>query len=192
MILNNILRCIEPGERRPMNTESIRYLVIHRISFAEKAGDNPSPIPDPWLDGPALATRFRQMPNIGRMAYHFLIHADGLIEQCLPLTQRGAHAPNYNYRSIAVALAGDFRHKTPDTEQFASLLNIGVSLLPICREMVRHDGLPAGSCEPGKICPGQIAVPLVQQAVIAKLPQGWAEWPHAKALEWAKGMGVTV
>lgn len=193
MIVNRIPECLFDSERRPLDIDRIRYLVVHRIDLHRKGSDNPHPIPDAELDGPWLTAWHRTQPTIGRCAYHFLIKTDGTIEQLLPLSQRGAHAIGLNGRSIAVALVGDFREITPRTEQLAALLTLGNALLPLCREMIGHTDTPGHSKDPGKVCPGnRIALPLVAMAIRGRLPDGWAEWTKERCADWARENGAVV
>lgn len=186
VVANRIPDCLLPKERRPLDTDAIRYLVVHRVSLAAVG------IPDLELDGPKLVAWQRTQPGLTRGCYHLLIKPGGEVEQMLPLSQRGAHSVGYNSRSIAVAIVGDFRDHVPETAQFASLIKVGEALMPLCREMVAHSDLPGGSRDPKKVCPGRIAISLVDQAVAGRLPAGWATWERPRALEWARGAGVVV
>lgn len=131
--------------------------MVHRIDFEEKGTDNPDPVPNELLDGPALLKRITPILKTGR-AYHALIRADenGTVEQLIPLSRRGAHAYQHNYEAIGVAVVGDFRKSPMPPEQHASLMWVcaGLGLLNSEIEIVRHDGVPGASADPDKVCPG--------------------------------------
>ncbi len=57
------------------------------------------------------------------IGYHFVIRADGNVEQGRPLWAIGSHAgPKGNPSSIGVCLAGDFRTNRPTTAQMKTLI----------------------------------------------------------------------
>lgn len=71
------------------------------------------------------------------VGYHFVVHADGSIWQGRPLSKQGAHALNYNSRSIGFCVVGnsDLYYPSP-LQQFATFVlvqwliqKVGVSLL---------------------------------------------------------------
>lgn len=53
--------------------------------------------------------------------YHLVIHRNGDIVRCNPFTNRVYHVKNENYKSFAIALAGDFNQQEPTVEQMKSL-----------------------------------------------------------------------
>lgn len=163
-VVNRIDECLT-GREKPLSYDRLTYVVIHRTSLARKGPDNPSPVPDSLLDGPALAKAFRDnwkdppdgLGTGGRCPYHFLIRTGGTCEQLLPLSVRGTHAVSYNPISLAVAVAGDFRFKEPSPAQWRSLTDVVAALCVYKRNglhIVGHTQVPDSSHDERKECPG--------------------------------------
>ena len=64
------------------------------------------------------------------IGYHFVIRRDGTVETGRPITQAGAHATNYNNKSVGVCLVGGVKEdkKTPEANftpaQYVSLIEL--------------------------------------------------------------------
>lgn len=91
----------------------------------------------------------------GKMGYHFIINGE-TVYQGLPLSVRGVHAINFNARSLAIAIIGDFRRRAPSPLQFDTARDLCVILQrEFPNTIIRgHDELPGGSADPHKRCPG--------------------------------------
>ena len=56
------------------------------------------------------------------IGYHYIILADGSIEEGRPVTKIGAHCKGKNRYSIGICVVGNFEHTTPTPQQVASLV----------------------------------------------------------------------
>ena len=118
----------------------VDYLVVHHSD----SGDVSAKTIDEWH-------RSRGFVGIG---YHYVIRADGSIEQGRPSNKVGAHAQGFNQRSLGVVLAGDFTEAVPSPAQFDALVSLLRSLkgqYPAA-QVVRHRDLMSTSC-PGTAFP---------------------------------------
>ncbi|KAK1120952.1 hypothetical protein K0M31_010736 [Melipona bicolor] len=64
------------------------------------------------------------------IGYNFIIGEDGNVYEGRGWTYTGAHAPNYNSRSIGICIIGDFTHRLPNEaalKALNALINYGVS-----------------------------------------------------------------
>lgn len=111
---------------------------------------------------------FKQVAGgvIVSIGYHYLIRADGTIERGRPEFAQGAHckAQNMNFRSIGVALTGnfDFRdnprgakgHMVPTSEQMAALRELIFYLMEVYQipkeQVIGHKNVKNASTS----CPG--------------------------------------
>jgi N-acetyl-anhydromuramyl-L-alanine amidase AmpD len=88
------------------------------------------------------------------IGYHFFIDFDGAIYACRPIDKRGAHAANYNSRSIGIALRGDARKVAPKKEQLESVKELVKWLIEKTERKVRvafHRDLSLAQTD----CPGR-------------------------------------
>jgi hypothetical protein len=175
-----------------LHRNNVRWLVIHRISLSEKAPGNPNPIRDEDLTGEELIRRFRNagLGTGGRCPYHVLIRHDARVEQLLPLTVKGAHAPNYNWRSLGVAVAGRTDLFPILPEQWVQLVKVCIGLIgywPDGLAIAGHTDLPGASDDPTKQCPGQYLIPRrLETRVLGWMPNGWGDWDEDQCLEWVR------
>ena len=58
------------------------------------------------------------------IGYHFVITADGTINECRPLEQVGAHAKNFNKHSIGICVTGNTNEQPPNNAQLTSLYDL--------------------------------------------------------------------
>lgn len=151
---------------------SIRYIVIHRCSFAHwDALQNRFPISDYDLAGTELAKRFRENPHLGtgqRVPYHLTITTGGQVEQLLPLNRRGAHARGVNWCSWAVTAIGDTDQREMHGKQWEPLIETVRLMRDLCpnAEIVGHTDIPGASGDPNKRCPGRyLSMEAVRRAV---------------------------
>jgi len=141
---------------------NVTTVVIHRLSLAFKAEENPYPISDDQLDGPAVANTFKnkKMGTGGRCPYHFLIRKDldATVEQMLPLGIMGTHAlSKWNQQSFAVAMAGNTDTRECNKKQYDRLVELCRVLCWVNGglDLKGHDELVGGSKNPNKRCPGK-------------------------------------
>lgn len=130
------------------------WTVLHRISLRDIG------IGDDKLDGTILTQAFATNDELKLVTgslcpYHFLVHPSGRVEQLLDITKRGAHAKNYNWCSIGIALIGDFRTETPTSDAMFALQNLAFRIqIPYRFSVILgHDQLPGYNQE--KVCPGK-------------------------------------
>jgi len=157
-VVNQIPVCWD-GNGRQLKRDRIRHLILHRCSlsqFVEEA--NPFPIDDSLLDGPGLASRFknRKLGTGGRVPYQIIIGRSGRVEQLLPLSIQGAHARIHNPTSIGVAVIGRTdRHEATEV-QYDSLVEVCRLFLAVPGiDLAAHDALAGASGDPNKSCPGK-------------------------------------
>jgi len=132
-------------ESHYMAPEQVEYLVIHHDG---------SPTDQ---DKDALGIhRYHRSRGWAGIGYHFWIRKDGLIQEGRPLWAMGAHADRrgppplqYNRRSIAVALAGNYCASVntigPPTAQWNAAVHLLAWLLtqfPNVKEITGHRYLP--------------------------------------------------
>ncbi len=125
----------------------VKYLIVHRIGVGENGLEVAK-----WFESHSEAGTGRRMP------YHYIVSRSGCTQQCLPLSDRGAHAVRYNSASVGVACIGDFRKQNPTPEQNKSLIRLLTELkrrFPTTT-IARHDELPGASTDPFKVCPGPL------------------------------------
>lgn len=189
------------GKEQPLAWERLTYIVIHRVSLARKTKSNPDPIPDAMLDGPELAKVFRDrgLGTGGKPPYHFLVCQGGTIDQLLPITKRGAHAIGYNAMSVAVAVVGDFRHKTPAPAQEQAIVELCAALVPVKRNgllIVGHTDVPGSSADENKVCPGAyLSTPDLVRKVRDRLQEtqpGWRAFTREEAQRHLVAKGINV
>ena len=104
----------------------------------------------------------------GEVPYGFMIGGnlglpeyDGVIWQCLPLSEKGSHARRFNSIAVGVAVIADPRVRPCSEAQMQSLidllvlLSMNIKLEPA--DCIRgHMELPRASSDPNKLCPGPL------------------------------------
>lgn len=102
---------LEFGDMRTLSASDVTNLLVHHTGGA--AGDDYS------------ASEIHQDHQINRgwagIGYHYVIRRDGTIERGRPRTYRGAHCPDYNWRSLGIHLCGNFELEEPTPAQLESL-----------------------------------------------------------------------
>jgi hypothetical protein len=176
-VVNRVDVCGKANTRKN-RVADLAYLVIHRISLAQKADGNPDPIPDAMLSAVDIAEIFSdpKMGTGGLCPYHFLIRKDGTVEQMLPLLTRGAHSIGYNSKSIAISVAGDYRKERATQEMIGRVAAVCAHLIPINGglRIVGHTQLPNASADAGKVCPGDGLHPYaISTRATMDMPQDW-------------------
>ena len=122
--------------------KTVNYLVIHHT----ESPDVPATEIDQWHKNKGWL-------GIG---YHYLIRADGSLEQGRPENVVGAHTLNYNSQAIGICLTGKFMTNKPTPAQMDTLEVLLTALrarYPQAKT-VRHRDLQATSC-PGDLFPWQ-------------------------------------
>ena len=85
----------------------------------------------------------------GHVGYHYVVHTDGSIHQGRGLRERGAHAVNYNGRSVGICLIGRDAFTYNQWESLRFLVDEELpSILPYDFRVVGHNDLAR------KYCPG--------------------------------------
>jgi len=164
-------RVVEIGAQARTRPESdIDTIMVHRCGVGESAIE--------------IASWYANYPPIGIMPYHFVILANGAIEQALLPTAIGPHAWRWNPRSIGIACVGDFTKDRPTADQNESLrwlcrmLELAYytqrqfhrSPDLIAYSIVGHTDVPMSTKEHGKICPGQyLPVENLRQVVVGDI-----------------------
>jgi hypothetical protein len=139
-----------------LSPEQIRYIAIHRIHLRVLG------IEDDDLDGPTMCRAFQTVPELieatgGQNPYAFLGRArEGVIDQCTPILEMGAHAAVWNDDAVGIAVVGDWRDEGPTSGQWHNTkLLAGALSQALSARIVGHDELPGGSKDPDKACPGR-------------------------------------
>lgn len=152
-------RTRECSDRRVRILQRVDAIVIHRISLEDLD------IPDAHLDGPRMCAAFQDPAKLGGYTgrenpYALLVrHPEGMIEQCTPLKEVGAHAKAWNKKAIGVAVVGDFRKLAPTSNQWhgtallAATLSQSFGGVPV----LGHTELgPRATRDQSKRCPGAL------------------------------------
>ncbi len=156
-VLDQIKRC-DDGKTRERRLERVDKVVIHKIGASL------------GTTGPEIADAFRDTRKYkagyytgGQVGYHLVIRPDGIVDQCLYLTDTGAHAARFNLKSIGVAIVAeheDFTEHPPTGEQWLSLVELCVIFRDMGMTIHGHTELGKGATsDPKKDCPGPM-VPL--------------------------------
>ena len=104
---------------------------------------------DPDAEEIDAAHRWLGWAGIG---YHFLIRRDGTVEAGRPAHAVGAHAEGSNYKSVGIALCGNFCEDAPTNAQMEScamllaLLSASFGFEPDAEHIVGHRDLSATDC----------------------------------------------
>lgn len=103
-------------------------------------------------------------------AYHFTIQTDGKVIENMPVDEKGAHALNYNGKTIGIAIYGDFaafepgRYHWPTPEQISACITLlqklnkmyGGNLWVTGHSLLGTKGTSiAKKLIPGHTCPGE-------------------------------------
>jgi len=185
-IINKTKEC-GANPNRLLLRKNITHLFIHRISLANYDPANPNPVKDEFLDGVGLADRFKATEALGtakQVPYHFLATKNNptySIEQLIPLSIKGCHAGDWNWRSIAVAVCGDFRRNPPANPQYENLINLISLIAPMNGglEVVGHTDVPSAHLDPNKVCPGHyLNAKIALAKAILIMPEKWREIPE--------------
>lgn len=109
------------GDMTRLIASDVTHLIVHHTGG--NAGDDLS------------ATEIHHMHQSGNgwagIGYHYVIRKDGSIERGRPRQYRGAHCPDYNWRSLGVHVGGNFELEEPTAEQVESLTALLADLMDI-------------------------------------------------------------
>jgi N-acetyl-anhydromuramyl-L-alanine amidase AmpD len=139
------------GGMATLSASEVAFLIVHHTGGA--AGDDYS------------AAEIHQDHQINRrwagIGYHYVIRKDGSIERGRPRQYRGAHCPDFNWRSLGVHLCGNFELEEPTPAQLESLALLLADLCEIY-------GLEAESIVGHRDC---LATACPGEALYARLPE---------------------
>jgi hypothetical protein len=203
MILNRIKECYDFADR-VNKYEDIKAIVIHKTDLKNKTEANPNPIPDEMLTAIELCTRFKNAPEPhpkglgtgGRIPYHFLIrkNENATIEQMLPLCARGAHCIGYNWRSVGVAVVGDFEQHLLLENQWKNLVKL-CSILAVVNgglDIIGHTQ-SGGTWDANKKCPGKYLQTWTLEVEVSKLlPERYREFDIEQQKKFIEYFGIVV
>jgi hypothetical protein len=151
VVVINQIRLCDDGKTRDRDLTKVDKVVVHQIG--ESLGKT----------GAQIAASFRDTSKFaagsytgGEMPYSFVIRTNGIIDQCLRLTDTGPHAKRWNSSSVSIALIGDFNKHEPTNEQVCSLIELCVPLYAYGMSIHGHTELPGSSSDPAKRCPGKL------------------------------------
>jgi hypothetical protein len=145
-IIDSAEFCLDDSHR--LREDTWRGEVIHRIK-----------VPGPHQDASAIARFDRNYPSLGRMAYHLVIHPNGLVEQALPFDRISPHCRGYNGSHIAIGCVGDFRTYPMAAPQWLRLREILIWCSLFRGGVVDffgHTEKKGTSDDPNKECPGRL------------------------------------
>lgn len=194
VVYDRVAECYKPGSRPAMARSAVRLLVVHHTSLSQGGADNPHPVPDEHIDGPALAARFVANAGLGTgqcVPYHGLTLWSGRNEQMLPLSVRGAHALGVNGVSWAWAIVGEERPAS--FEQLSALADVCavLSVLGGGLELMGHADVPGGSRDAQKTCPRPtVDMDQLRALVRDRMPSGWRLWSTPQAEDYAVSAGL--
>lgn len=144
-------------ECKLLSYSAVRVIAIHRLHL--RGVD----IADDHLDAPTMCREFQANPKLSRYTgkqnpYALLIRArEGMIEQCTPLLEMGAHAGVWNDDAIGIAVVGDFRTEHPTSQQWHRAMLLAATLSQAFEaRILGHDELAGGSRDKAKECPGRL------------------------------------
>lgn len=132
------------GGMATLSASDVTHLLVHHTGGA--AGDDYSA---------AEIHQIHQSPpnNWAGIGYHYVIRKDGTIERGRPRQYRGAHCPDYNWRSLGIHVGGNFEMEEPTPAQLESLALLLADLCDIYRleseAIVGHRDCLATAC-PGE------------------------------------------
>jgi hypothetical protein len=142
--------------RRLLSIEDIRVIAVHRLHLRRLG------IADRDLDGPTMCRLFQTNDELHRVTrgenpYAVLGRTGGLLDQCTPLLEMGAHASVWNDDAIGVAVVGDWRTETPPPATWHSVkLLVAALSVAFDARVMGHDELSGGSRDRRKECPGDL------------------------------------
>lgn len=131
----------------PLKPENIRFLIIHH-----------SATPRDFTSFQAIKNYHINQRGFWDIGYHFFINGKGVLYHGRPVEYVGAHTktppPSMNFRSLGIALAGNFEKEEPNPEQLATLR---ILLKSLCRKykippenVLGHRQVP----QTATLCPG--------------------------------------
>lgn len=182
LAVRNVIAECDLGKPHRERTGCIDYIVIHQH------GSRLSKWPTPIDDAVSLARAHAEHPELagvtGRMPYHFVVRADGIVEQAVGCRMNTPHARRWNNTSVAVAVLGDFNVESPTSMQWQASIELATSLCSYfaLARVVGHHGrepftLPGSSSDKTKVCPGE-AFPLERFIKTVGSLAAWCEDPR--------------
>lgn len=106
---------------------------LYRGTSGKPGFRNPADLIDEWHDqrGFRRSDNFRakQNPSLSAIGYHFVIARDGLVLTGRHLDEVGAHAKNYNAKSLGICLVGLDQYSPAQWESLAHVVTSQVARL---------------------------------------------------------------
>jgi len=134
-----------------------KFIIIHHTAVSRK--HNPQQF--------NAIDRYHKSLGWGKIGYHYLIEPDGKLKKGREENEFGAHcrAFNMNYKSIGIALAGNFEIEHPTAEQLHTLKELILKLkkkyvIPN-RKIVGHKDAGGLNSVP-TACPGRYLLPFIR------------------------------
>ena len=127
MQIANLIPVLDDKNHRLVEPYSTKLVVIHRIELRSPTGEMLTPY--------EICLEFMRRRELGTgldLPYTYLIDLMGRTSQCLPLSEAGAHAANFNRLAIGVGCLGNFEQHEPGVGQYRSLVELCSDLLPSC------------------------------------------------------------
>lgn len=176
LTIEDIISQVADGKSDLLDLTALKNIAVHRTGKDLKSGID---LGDTAFEVCEHFTgRNSQYPEVAKatgseVPYGFMIGGnlgdpayDGVIWQCLQLSDAGRHARRWNDVAIGVAVIADPRVRPCSSKQMQSLIDLLTLLsMAIRREpygIKGHDELKGGSKDPAKQCPG----PLLPMAVL--------------------------
>jgi N-acetyl-anhydromuramyl-L-alanine amidase AmpD len=171
----NVIKEVDDGKPGPRDILQLDTVAVHRVGKDMKFGID---LGDTAVEICAHFTgKVKQYPEVakatgGQIAYTFMISGDhgdrgydGMIWQCLPLSDVGHHAKRFSKRAVGIAVIGDPRVKPCSPKQYNSLIWLCSKIVSAIHQppgQVRgHMELPNASSDPTKECPGEL-LPMIE------------------------------
>lgn len=180
--IEDVIAKVDDGKPATRDMSLLDTIAVHRCGKDLKFNvDSGSTAEEVCAHFTGKDNKFPEMAKAtgGEVPYSFMIggnlgapEADGVIWQCLPLSDIGRHAARWNVRAVGVAVIADPRVRPCSDAQYASLVDLLTLLClaikqgPSC--IKGHMELPGASSDPTKVCPGPLLPLDVLRADVAK------------------------
>ena len=146
------------GSMTLLDAADVAFLIVHHTGG--NAGED--------LSAAQIHELHRQANGWAGIGYHYVIRKDGRVERGRPQGYRGAHCPDYNWRSLGIHVCGNFELEEPTLVQLESL---ALLLADLCEEYELEPAAIVGHRDcMATACPGEYLyslLPRIQENVAA-------------------------